>query len=139
MTRRRAVRNTPSTQETHHIKDTVLPCAHRPEAHRRKVHHDAIYAKSEKSFENGIMTLPEYCGKPSMPARKGTEPGTDDAERSPIRPTIAARPLRISDLSPRAFFSAELFWTRLKGSLHGGDGVMSRRIPARRVDGVLVG
>ena len=65
------------------------------------------------------MTLPEYCGKPSMPARKGTEPGTDEALRRPMRPTIAARPLRISDLRPRAFFSAELFWTRLKGSCGG--------------------
>ena len=31
---------------------------------------------SVKSFEKGTMTFPAYCGKPSMPDRKGTEPGT---------------------------------------------------------------
>ena len=38
---------------------------------------------SVKSFENGTITLPAYCGKPSMPDRKGTEPGTVDAEHGP--------------------------------------------------------
>ena len=51
-----------------------------------------------------------------MPWRNGTEPGTFASEQKPMMPIIAARPLRISDLSPRAFFSAELFWTRLNGS-----------------------
>ena len=46
-----------------------------------------------------------------MPARKGTEPGTDEAERRPMRPIIAARPLRISTLRPRAFFSGDIFST----------------------------
>ena len=61
---------------------------------------------SVKSFENGTMTLPAYCGKPSMPLRNGTEPGTVDAESMPMMPTIAARPLRISHLRPRSFCSA---------------------------------
>ena len=87
------------------------------------------------------MTLPEYCGKPSMPARKGTEPGTDEAERRPMRPIIAARPLRISTLRPRAFFSAELFWTRLKGScvrLECGARPASLSLTAPTRDGVGV-
>ena len=61
---------------------------------------------SVKSFEKGTITLPAYCGKPSMPLRKGTEPGTVDAESMPMMPSIAARPLRISHLRPRSFCSA---------------------------------
>ena len=44
---------------------------------------------SVKSFENGTITLPAYCGKPSMPDRNGTEPGTVDAESMPMMPTMA--------------------------------------------------
>ena len=64
-----------------------------------------------KSLENGTITLPAYCGKPSMPLRKGTEPGTVDAERRPMMPIMAARPLRISTLRPRSFFSGDIFST----------------------------
>jgi hypothetical protein len=71
---------------------------------------------SVKSFEKGTITLPAYCGKPSMPLRKGTEPGTVDAESMPMMPSIAARPLRISHLRPRSFCSAVRFVVNPKGS-----------------------
>ena len=71
---------------------------------------------SVKSFEKGTITLPAYCGNPSMPDRNGTEPGTVDAESMPMMPTIAARPFRISHLRPRSFCSAVRFVVKLKGS-----------------------
>ena len=60
-----------------------------------------------KSPSNGIITLPEYCGKPSMPDSAGTEPGTADAERSDMRPSMAARPLLTSTRRPRSFWASD--------------------------------
>ena len=42
--------------------------------------------------------------------------GTFASEQKPMMPIIAARPLRISDLRPRAFDSAPCSGNQLKGS-----------------------
>ena len=46
-------------------------------------------------------------GKPSMPDSAGTEPGTADAERSDMRPSMAARPLLTSTRRPRSFCASD--------------------------------
>ena len=64
---------------------------------------------SVKSFENGTMTLPAYCGKPSMPDRNGTEPGTVDAESMPMMPTMACA------IYNQELFSQDRGWDRREG------------------------
>eukprot|EP00966_Prymnesium_polylepis_P122623 2834905-Prymnesium_polylepis.1 len=60
------------------------------------------------------MMLPSY-GR-TMPVSAGTEPGTADSERKPIRPIMARRPLFTSLSRPLAFFSGDAFFDSLNGS-----------------------
>ena len=61
----------------------------------------------EKSLEKGTITLPLYWGKPSMFARKGTEPGTHEAAKKPMMPIIAKRPFWSSTFRRRALDSSD--------------------------------
>ena len=67
-----------------------------------------------KLASNGAMTLPSYDF--TMPESAGTEPGTLDSARKPIRPIIARRPLLTSALSLVAFCSSDSFLVKPNGS-----------------------
>ena len=47
-----------------------------------------VHSRSKYDAETRATILFELCRKPSMPARKGTEPGTDEAESRPPLPLL---------------------------------------------------
>ena len=59
--------------------------------------------------------MPEYSRIPT-PASPGTEPGSCDSDRKPMRPIIARRPLLTSASRLFAFFSGEAFLLKPRGS-----------------------
>ena len=64
--------------------------------------------------KSGAMTSPLYGA--TMPLRRGTEPSTFWAERKPMRPIIARRPLLISMANRFVFCSGVILDAHLNGS-----------------------